>query len=308
MRSIAPIALVIGSDSFVGRALMLYLRGAGYHVLGTTRRHGCIDESHIYLDLWEDVEGWQCPVRIDVAVVCAGVTKIADCRRDPMTSARVNVHGISGLVKNLVGRGTFVIYLSTNQVFDGSVPHRLSNDAVSPVTEYGRQKAEAERRISQWGDSVAIVRLTKILGETVPLFSQWSEALLNGNSIHPFSDMYMAPVPASCAMEVIHLVANRRLSGILQVSGCRDTSYAEAALLGAKLLGVDQSLVKPVPVTKSGSYTEPVPSHTTLNIDRLRSALRIEPPDVMCTIKTAFINSNISGGHAYNCDVNGSIP
>ena len=288
MASITPITLVIGSDSFAGRALMSHLQGAGYQVLGTTRRHGCVDESHIYLDLSEDVEGWQCPVPIDVAVVCAGVTKLADCSRDPMTSARVNVHGISGLVKNLAGRGTFVIYLSTNQVFDGAVPHRLPDDPVSPVTEYGRQKAETERQISQWGNSVAIVRFTKVLGPVVPLFHEWSEALRNGTTIQPFSDMYMAPVPLSCAVSVLRLVGDERLPGILHVSGERDISYAEVARLGARVFGVHQNLVQPVLTPQSGRYTEPVPANTTLNVDRLKSALGVVPADVQWTVEMAF--------------------
>ena len=278
---------------------MAHLQRAGERVVGTTKRPEAVDESHLYLDLSEDMEGWQCPWPIAVAVVCAGVTKLGTCRRDPAATAQVNVQGVSALVKNLVARDAFVIYLSSNQVFDGSVPHRLPDDPISPVTEYGRQKAEAERRISQWGDSVAIVRFTKVLGPTVPRFSAWLEALRNGETIQAFSDMYIAPVPLSCAVSVLRLVGDRRLSGILQVSGGSDISYAEAAHLGARMLGVNPSLVQPVEASRSGRYTEPVPANTTLNIDRLRSALGIVPPDVKWTVETAFVKPQALGGLCY---------
>ena len=292
----APIILIVGSDSLIGGALMAHLQRAGERVVGMTRRRETVDESRLYLDLSEDVEGWRCPWPVAVAVVCAGVTKLDACRRDPAATARVNVQGVSALIKNLVARDAFVIYLSSNQVFDGSVPYCPPDDPVSPMTEYGRQKAEAERQISQWGGSIAIVRFTKVLRPTVLLFSTWTEALRNGGTIQPFSDMYMAPVPLSCAVSVLRLVTDLRLPGILQVSGESDISYAEAARLGARMLGVDPNLVQPVEAAQSGRYTEPVPANTTLNIDRLRSTLGIEPPDVQWTVETAFVKQQALGG------------
>jgi dTDP-4-dehydrorhamnose reductase len=194
-------------------------------------------------------------------------------------------------VKNLVAGGAFVIYLSTNQVFDGSVPHRLPDDPLSPVTEYGRQKAEAERQIRQHGDSVAVVRFTKILEPSPLLFSAWVESLKNGESIQPFSDMVLSPIPLSCAVSVLRLVADQRLPGILQVSGESDVSYAEAARLAVKLVKADPSLVKPIKASESARFIEPLPKHTTLNTDRLKSTLGIIPPGVRWTIERAFIQS-----------------
>ncbi len=280
--------LIVGSDSFVGRALMAYLQQSGEPVLGTTRRHETVDEAHLYLNLAEGLGEWQCPQPVAIAIVCAGVTKLEACQRDPVTTARVNVQATTALVKKLVTKGVFVIYLSTNQVFDGAKPHRLPDDPVSPVTVYGRQKAEAERQISQWGDSVAIVRFTKILEPKPPLFIEWAESLKHGKIIHPFSDMFMAPIPLSCAVSVLRLVADRRLPGTLQVSGESDVSYAEAALLGTRLLKADPNRVQPVKASESGRFTEPLPTHTTLNIDRLKSALGITPPVIRWTIETAF--------------------
>jgi len=285
-----PVILIVGSDSVVGRALMAYLQEAGDRVVGTTKRRESVDELHLYLDLSEDVEGWRCPWPVAVAVVCAGVTKLDACWRDPVATARVNVQNVPALVKNLVATGTFVIYLSSNQVFDGSVPHRLPDDPVSPATEYGRQKAEAERQISQWGDSAAIVRLTKIIELPFPLFSRWADSLEKEEVISPFVDMSMAPVPLNGAISILRIVADLRLPGILQVSGNEDISYAEAAGIGARLLGLDLGLVKPITVSEFGSYMETVPANTTLNIDRLKYVLGVVPPDVRWTIKRAFKN------------------
>jgi hypothetical protein len=47
----------------------------------------------------------------------------------------------------------------TNLVFDGSVPCRNAHDAACPVTEYGRQKAEAEKQLLALGNMAAVVRV-----------------------------------------------------------------------------------------------------------------------------------------------------
>lgn len=286
------ITLIVGSDSLIGCTLMAHLKQIGKKVVGTTRRREALDKFHLYLDLSEDIEEWECLWPVDVVVVCAGVTKIDACMEDPIKSSRINVYGVSSLIKNLISKGIFVIYLSSNHVFDGSKPFCLPNDPYSPVTEYGRQKAEVERQISQWGNAVSIIRFSKILGPDNLLFSRWRKALKNNKIINPYSDRYLAPVPLSFAVTVLAQVARQCLSGILQVSGDRDVSYYEAARFGAQLLGVNEDLVKPIMLSSSDSYphVEGYLTHTTLDISRLKSELGLEPPDVFWTFKSIFIN------------------
>jgi dTDP-4-dehydrorhamnose reductase len=284
----SPFKLVVGADGLIGSALIRHLRAMGEPVIGTTRRHQQVDDSHLFLDLSEQQGQWLCPCRIDVAVICAGIAKLEDCRRDPTGTAYLNVVKIVELANHLVSRGAFVIYLSSNAVFDGSVPYSRPDDAISPVTEYGRQKAQAESRLLELGNLVSVVRFTKILGPQTQPFKEWTQALRTGKPIHPFSDMVLAPVSLDFAVNVLHQVANKRLSGIVQVSGKRDVSYAGAARLGARYLGVDEDLVRPVKRSRLHRCVEPIPAHTSLNTDRLQAALAIEPPDIKSTIQSAF--------------------
>ncbi len=281
--------LIVGVDSLIGGALAAHLRPAGEEVTGTTRRPERVTDDCLYLDLSEDVAAWRSSRPVDVAVICAGVTKVADCRLDPLNSSRVNVEGVCALAENLSRSGTFPIFLSTCAVFDGTRPNRQADEQVSPVMEYGRQNAEAEQRLSRLlGDAVGIVRLTKVLEPRHPLFSRWTAALKQGETINPFSDMYFAPIPLSCAVSVLRLAADRRLPGILQVSGGRDLSYAEAARIGARALGAADDLVQPIKACQAGLHVEDVPTHTTLSNERLMRSFGIDPPDVSWTIEAAF--------------------
>ena len=288
--------LVVGADGLIGQALADHLMRAGETVVETTRRLGTISEKSLFLDLVEDVSDWRPPCEVSVAYLCAAVTSLERCRREPLQSARVNVHHTVALAKTLVASGTFVIFPSTNLVYDGSIPFRKAEDAVCPVTEYGRQKVEAERQLLALGETVAtlsrglvsVVRFTKVLGPNMPLFKGWIQALQDGETIYPFSDMVMAPVPLSFAVDVLHRVGEARLPGIVQVSGEKDVTYEQVARHIAQCIGASPDLVQPMRSEEAGLQIESIPSHTTLDTTRLRVELGMEPPDVWATIDSVF--------------------
>ncbi|HPO07211.1 MAG TPA: sugar nucleotide-binding protein [bacterium] len=279
--------LVVGSDSMIGGAVMAHLEHALEPVVGTYFLPEGSGKNRTYLDLSRDLSGWRPDRPVQVAYLCSGVTKLEDCRRDPAGSARINVIGTVAVAKALIEQGAFVVFLSSNRVFDGSRPHVEPDSAHCPITEYGRQKAETERILSQWEESVAIVRLTKVLGSNT-LFSKWSRSLRAGEIIRPFSDMVLAPVPLATVVSALRLIGDLRRGGVRQVSAERDVSYAEAARWGAEILGVDTNLVQPWSVAEAGLDLEANPEHTTLNVDRLREEFGLVPPSIRHTIERAF--------------------
>ena len=282
------VSLVIGADGLIGRALTDYLTRAGETVLETTRRLDTISERRVFLDLSEGVSDWRPPCQVSVAYLCAAVTSLERCRREPAQSATVNVQNTVALAKILVASGTFVIFLSTNLVYDGSIPFRKTDDSVCPRTEYGRQKAEAEKQLLALGDLISIVRFTKVLGPNMPLFKGWIEALQSNEIIHPFSDMVLAPVPLSFAVDVLYRVVELRPSGIVHVSSEKDVTYEQVARHIAQRIGASPDLVQPIRSKESGIKLEAIPSHTTLDTTRLRVKLGMEPPDVWSTIDSVF--------------------
>jgi dTDP-4-dehydrorhamnose reductase len=246
-----------------------------------------VNEQRIFLDLSEDVT--RCPLpssSIGTAVLCAAVTSQEKCRLEPEYSRRVNVEGTTALAKRLVDSGVFVIFPSTNLVFDGEKPFAKANAPLNPQTEYGRQKAEAESQLLKLGDLVSIVRFSKVLSPNMTLFQNWIRDLKTGKEIHPFFDMVMSPVSLSFAVDVLLKVEEKKVPGIMQVSASKDISYAEAALYIARKLSLDEKLIKPVSYRESGIVYAPL--HTTLDINLLSSELKMIPPDVYETVENSL--------------------
>lgn len=279
-----PVALVVGSNGLIGAALLAKLSASGFAAIGTTRRVPAVSGT-IPLDLSAPPASWKLPAGIQIAFFCAGVTKIDDCRKDPASSAKINVDALGTLAEKLAAQGTFVVFLSTSQVFSGTVSLPAAEMTLTPATEYGRQKAAAEARISRLGARAAVVRITKVAETLAPLFSRWEEALRRGEEIHPFSDMSAAPVPLSLVLDILIRVGEGRLSGVTQVSAAQDLSYADMAGLVAQRVKAGKALVRPVRARDSGLDLEAVPMHTALDTERLRE-LGLQAPDPEAGIRT----------------------
>lgn len=281
--------LIVGADGTIGRGLVAAFEATGETVWQTTRHRDRVGSQRIFLDLSRDVSHWPLPTSsISTAILCAAVTSLERCRVDPEFSRRVNVEGTIALAKRLVEARAFVIFLSTNLVFDGETPFAKPTDPVNPKTEYGRQKAEVELQLLAWGEQVAVVRLTKVLNPEIPLIRGWIESLRNGKVIQPFSDMVMAPLSLSFVVDVLKRVAATRLSRITQVSAREDVSYAQVARYLAQRLGVSIDLVQPISWRESDLSNEAMPAFTTIDTARLKLVLELEPSDVWTTIDRVF--------------------
>jgi dTDP-4-dehydrorhamnose reductase len=292
MTSESAVELVVGADGMIGSALLRGLGSAGRRVLGTSRRREA-SAGMRFLDLYDPPRIWDGPP-VRVAYLCAGMSGLDACRRDPVTSTRVNVDSTCRLAKALAAAGAFVVYLSTNHVFDGSAPYRRPDESTCPVTEYGRQKAAAERGILELGESAAVVRLTKVFGAKVALFAGWVSALRRGERIRPFEDMRLAPIPVGCVVDMLERLGDQRRSEIYHLSGNRDITYAEAARLIADRLDIDGELIDPVAARAADPSAEPPLRNTTLDMLGVPERLGVVVPDVKETIVAAIAGNRSS--------------
>jgi dTDP-4-dehydrorhamnose reductase len=274
----------------IGGAILAAYRQSGTPVLGSTRRPQNVSAGVLHIDLADDPSTWELPP-LRAAIICAGITRLADCHNDPDETARINVDGISALGGRLREAGVFVIYLSTDKVFDGAIQHVAADADYCPVTEYGRQKMRAEVNLLAKG--CAILRLSKVFGPHNALFAGWIAALKGGQVITPFSDMFLAPIPVQAVVSAVQLLVMARADGIWQISGGEDVSYADVGLRAAQLLDVDEALVRPMTMAESGMMPDPAGPYTSMKIDRLQSAFGLAPPDVWWTLESALMGSAV---------------
>ncbi len=278
--------LVVGADGLLGSRLLSHARDQGWNVLGTALAPDPAS-GLLPLDLNADLDSWSPPAACRAAVLCAAITSLETCRRDPSGTRRINVTQTLRLAQRLASSGIFVTFLSSNLVFDGSGPHVPANAPTQPRTEYGRQKAEVEAGLLALRAPSAIVRLTKVMHPHLAVLQGWITALRANQTIQPFADFVCSPIPLPLVVHGLSLVARGRHSGLWQFSSDSDVSYAAIARRLAQRLDVPPERVQPVGC-RDRPPLEHNPAHTTLDASRARDQLGLSFPPPLDAVDQAF--------------------
>jgi dTDP-4-dehydrorhamnose reductase len=281
--------LLVGGDSEIGAATARALTERRIAGAATTRRRDQTSAARPFLDLAAPLDGWRPPYGTMAACVFASVARLAACAADPVRSAHINVVQTIALIDRLMAQGIHVLFLSTNQVFDGNVAHLPAHAPHSPVSEYGRQKAQTEAALMQRmasGAPVAILRLAKVVSPNMILIRDWIDTLKQRKPVQAFHDMSMAPVPATLVSDVILALMQTRPQGIFQFTGPRDVSYAKSARYLASRLQVDPHLVEETSARDNGQPPGATPRNTTLDSSSIRDRFAMQCPDAWQVIDT----------------------
>src|SRR5580698_3954076 len=286
--------LIVGGDSEIGAATYRAMKAQGAAVAATTRHSDRVAPDRLFLDLSAPLGDWAPPPGTQAVCLCAAIARLSACADDPQGSAHINVVQTLALVEKFLASGITVLFLSTNQVFDGRTPHERAEAPHSPVSEYGRQKARAEAallRQMESGAPVAILRLAKVVSDTMPLIGGWIKDLTAAKPIRVFNDLKLAPTPTDLVCTAIAALLQDRARGIFQLTGPRDVSYAEIGRFLAAYLDADPKLVNPTSARAAGLPEGATPLHTTLDSGLMRVHYRLDVPDVWDVVERVAANT-----------------
>ena len=143
--------------------------------------------------------------------------------------ARVNVEGSENVARAAAAVGARLLHLSTDVVFDGrkGAPY-VEDDPLSPVTDYGRAKAEAEERVAAAHPAALLVRTSLIYGGTEP---SKHELAARDASRTFFTNEIRSPVQVGDLAASLLELAALDVSGLLHVAGAEAVSRAGFAEL-----------------------------------------------------------------------------
>ncbi len=255
--------LIVGGDSVIGKALGNYWEKNNIDFHSSTRNLGLSSKTKPYIDL-ENLDLINLDYSYDSIILCAAVSKLDECEKYPNKTRDINVVNTFKLAQKLSNSGAFVLFLSTNHVFDGKTPFRKTNDKKNPINEYGKQKSDAEDLISGLC-SYGILRLTKVIYPNLPLFLEWNKKFSNGLKVKAFADMTLSPINISRVILQINYLMKNKINGIFHCSGNRDISYYNYACEYAKQHSFSENLVE-MASYRDSKILPPPPSCTSLHI------------------------------------------
>jgi len=133
-----------------------WLITGGHGMLGTDLGHALeqrgdevFQVGHRALDISDkvSVDRYVDEIQPDVIANCAAYTKVDDCETNVDHAMKINGWAVEQLADAANRNDSLLLQISTDFVFDGSAtrPYDI-NDAVAPLSVYGRSKLEGEER------------------------------------------------------------------------------------------------------------------------------------------------------------------
>jgi dTDP-4-dehydrorhamnose reductase len=237
---------------------ILLVSGSGFLGSHLARHFGasCVPTSRITFDLSRPVEGALRELLrggFTHAILCAAQADVEACFRDPAGSRRVNVEAVREMLPIFAEHGVRVAFFSSDMVFDCFRDFRTEEEAVSPTTEYGRQKAEAESLVCG-----LIFRTSKMMSMDLhprSILSPLVAAAREGRAYRAFRDQFITPVFAEDVCRAVESAFRTGAEGTFHLAGKERFSRAElarevCARIGSNAAAVTETSVREAPLSE----------------------------------------------------------
>jgi dTDP-4-dehydrorhamnose reductase len=230
-----------------------------------------------------------------IIINLAALTDVDECEKKPFEADVVN-HKLPKELAEYWFRaksndlGVFIVHVSTDYIFDGTVGNYTEESIGNPVNEYGRTKLLGELAISSVvpEQNWCLGRMCSIFGlhpkkKTFPVFA--IENLLSGKTVTAVMDQYNTPsyVVNVCDM-LAELIENKRF-GTFHISGSSRLSRYEQGIKIAEELGVDSKLI----ISKSSAemnWLAKRPPDSSLSVEKAQTMLDNKPMDFSTALRT----------------------
>lgn len=282
MNTTASRILITGASGLLGRPVLRACAArSGWHVTGTSFRRSGPGLERIDLSQTAQLPAFLNAAAPDVIIHAAAERRPDVSEKDPQGTQRLNVGATATLAQWAAARQAFLIYISTDYVFDGTRPPYRPGDATHPLNAYGQSKLDGEQAVQAAGGDYAILRVPILYGE-VETLDESPVTVLAKNMLgaKPGERLAMedwatrypthtADVAAVLVQMVAHKLAHSELRGLFHWSGSEPMTKYGMAQAFAPLLGFDPSRLAPDAAPPAGA-PRPKNAHLdTSDLERL---------------------------------------
>ncbi|MGD8922157.1 MAG: dTDP-4-dehydrorhamnose reductase [Candidatus Zixiibacteriota bacterium] len=190
----------------------------------------------------------------DIVIHAAAYTNVDGCETNAELAMGVNRDGTSNVAEACRNIGAYMIYYSTDYVFDGQAdaPY-VETDSPNPQTVYGRSKLAGEEAVRKMLDDYAILRIAWVYGKSgknfvktmVRLAQIQQETKRRGETVKPLTvvdDQIGNPTWTMDIVRQTQTVIDRRLKGLYHSTSEGQCSWYRFASDIFEIVGFDVDL------------------------------------------------------------------
>ena len=275
--------LVTGGSGLYGSKLAQLATSKQHQVFSAFNQHPTTYGHPIKLDITNkaQVEAAFKKAHPDVVVHAASLTDVDNCELNPKLAMKINVNGTDNIIQASKKINAFLLFISTDYVFNGEKGCYTETDLPSPINYYGYTKLKAEEHVKTINSKYCIARTSVIYGATPAAgktnFALWLLSQLNTKErASVFTDQWNSPTLNTSLAEMTLEIVERKLTGIYHLSGATRISRFDFAILLAKTLNLDTNLIIPTLSTEL-SFPAKRPQDSSLNTSKAQQTLTNQP-------------------------------
>lgn len=216
-------------------------------------------------------------VKPDVIIHTAALTDVDRCEVDKDLAYKINVEGTKIVAEVARKLGSFMVYISTDYVFDGNKGMYKEEGETNPVDYYGYTKLLGEKFCQDF----CIARTCVIYGAKPASgkvnFVLWLiNKLESGESVRIITDQFITPTLNTNLAKMVLECTERKLKGIFHLAGATRASRFEFAKEVAKEFGLDENLIIPAKMDDI-NWIAKRPKDSSLDTSKAAKYLNEEP-------------------------------
>ena len=274
--------LITGASGLLGASLARLASQSGHTVYSLYNSHPCNfgDAQQVDITNQQAVRRTFLASRPDVVYHTASLTDVDLCEREPKLAMKVNGEATGFIAKICQETGSYLVYVSTDYVFDGMRGQYSEEDGPAPINAYGRSKLFGEEEMARHSPRGCIARTSVVYGwgrSYRPNFATWVHSKLAANEqVRVVSDQFASPTLNTHLAMMLLEIAERQLKGTLHVAGSTRISRFEFAVMLARQFGFNENLVTPIKA-EAANWKAKRPVDSSLNVSKAQGLLTSKP-------------------------------
>lgn len=220
-------------------------------------------------------------VNPDVVVHAAALTDVDKCELNKELAWRINVEGARNIAEAVKTCSAFLVYISTDYVFNGEAGWYEETDRADPVNYYGLTKLKAEELVEDLVEEYCIARASVIYGSTPAAgkinFALWVlNKLKNNEQVKIVTDQWNSPTLNTNLAGMTLEILERKLTGTFHLSGATRINRYDFTKLMAQIFNLDVNLINPC--SSAGfSWAAKRPRDSSLKTAKAEQTLQNKP-------------------------------
>jgi dTDP-4-dehydrorhamnose reductase len=219
-------------------------------------------------------------IQPEAVVHSAALTDVDKCEMEKELAWKTNFKATENLARLCKKNGIFMVYVSTDYVFDGEKGMYRETNPPCPINHYGLTKLKGEESVQALED-YCIARGSIIYGSTPATgktnFALWLlEKLRKKEEVKIVTDQWNSPTLNVNMAEMIIEILEKRTTGIFHMAGATRLSRIEFAQNLAETFNLDTKYITPVQ-SKHMKWVAKRPRDSSLNVEKAGQTLINKP-------------------------------